>query len=258
MNKAPKISICVITKNESEKIAECLASVSWADEVILVDDFSEDDTVKIASQFHNVKIFQNKFEGFGQQKQFAVTKASNDWIFNIDADEVVTDDLKNEIQQRLSSEEKTYSAYFVRRLNLVFGKNKMDAFPGTIRLFNKKYTYYRGYVHERPIVEGLIGQLNSYLIHKSKAFTNYKAYFKTYVMRYSTFAAKDYYDRGRQITILNVIWYVVCIPFLVFLRDYVRKMKLKDGLDGLFISFCNAMMYALAYLKLIEIQKDKK
>ncbi len=132
------LSVCIITKNESNNIFQCLQSVRWADEIILVDDFSEDETVNIASQFQNVKIFKHKFEGFGQQKQFAVEQARNDWVFNIDADEIMTEDLQREILNVLNQKNNIFKGYSVRRLNYVFGKKKMDAFPVCSILFHPK------------------------------------------------------------------------------------------------------------------------
>ena len=105
-----KLSVCIICKNEDEVIEDCLKSVSWADEIIVVDSGSTDKTLEIAKKFTD-KVFFNKWPGFGRQRQKAEQLASNEWIFAIDCDEVVSTELKNEIQNLLKSGSMSLSAF---------------------------------------------------------------------------------------------------------------------------------------------------
>ena len=98
-----KISCVIIVFNEEQNIGRCLQAISWCDEIVIVDSGSEDRTLKICEEF-NCKIYHKNFCGYGEQKRFAVSLAENDWVFNIDADEVVAEELKNEILAELSKE----------------------------------------------------------------------------------------------------------------------------------------------------------
>jgi glycosyltransferase involved in cell wall biosynthesis len=114
------ISVCIITKNEAENIAACIRSVAWADEIIVVDNFSEDNTPQIAESL-GAKVYIEDWKGFGAQKNSAIHKASGDWILSLDADERVTDSLRIEIQQRLDLKN-SVSGYYIPRKNYFCGK----------------------------------------------------------------------------------------------------------------------------------------
>ena len=113
-----KISVIVITKDEEKNIAECLSSVKWADEIIVVDAESSDKTVTIAKKFTD-KVYLKKWEGYVKQKQYALSQAENDWVFSLDADERVTEELKNEIE---STGRTDVDGFRIRRRNFLFSK----------------------------------------------------------------------------------------------------------------------------------------
>lgn len=233
----------------------CLKSAMWAPEVIVVDDFSTDNTPKICLEFKNVQYLTNQFIGFGNQKNYAVSKAKNDWILNIDADEEVTSELKHEIQSALL-ESNPYSAFYVRRKNLWFGKYYTDSYPGPIRLFKKTHGHFRGYVHEKVEIIGKIGQLNRLLLHKPKSFESLREHYDTYAVKYAKFAAMDYLDRGERVTAMNAVWKIIFLPLLVFIREYVLKKRFILGKVGLYTSLCSSICYHKAYINLITYQKD--
>ncbi|MFH1239386.1 MAG: glycosyltransferase family 2 protein, partial [bacterium] len=173
------ISACIITKNEENDIRDCLESITWADEIILVDDGSTDKTLEIARQFTD-KIYQQAWLGYGKQKQLAVDKASGEWILSIDADERVTPELAEEIQLIAHSSSAT-SASADKQLTVngyeipfrFYFLNHLMRFGGCgrekhLRLFKKaKGRFDEQAIHEGIMVEGEISQLKNYMLHFS-------------------------------------------------------------------------------------------
>lgn len=255
---ALSLSACIITKNEEVKLPVCLKSIHWIDEVIVVDDFSTDSTPQICKQYKNVRFFQHAFDGFGFQKQRSVSYATYDWILNIDADEEATVELKDEII-RIVEGQLDLDGYTIRRANHCFGKIYIDGYPGALRLFRKsKGTFSNDFVHEHVQIVGTVGQIESCLNHRSAGFESYRNYLKRYVIKYANLAAYDYYQRGKRITPVNVLWKIGCIPCLVFIRELLVKSKWRQGFNGFFLSTCNAIMYLVAYVRLIRVQREKR
>jgi glycosyltransferase involved in cell wall biosynthesis len=256
----PKLSLsaCIITRNEQKKLPLCLSSLRWVPEVIVVDDYSSDDTPNICHSFKNVRYSTHKFEGFGIQKNYVLNLAANDWVLNVDADEIVTPELQIEIKDVLTGNT-PFSGFFVRRKNLWFGRYYTDSLPGALRLFRKSEgRFNQGYVHESVILDGKCGQLNGLLLHKPESFETFKKHYQIYALKYGKLAAKDYLQRGERITIWNALWKIILIPGLVFLREYFIKRKFLRGKAGLFVSLCNSICYHKAYLDLLNIQKNLK
>lgn len=160
------ISILVLTKNEEKMIDACLASVKWADEIIVIDSGSTDRTIEIAKKYTN-KIFQKEFEGYDKERNFAASKAKEDWIFYLDADERISAQLKEEV--RLAISDKLYAAYAVPRKNILLGKWQKHGgwWPDyQIRLFKRKALKgWKGELHEQPEFTGKLGYLENPLIH---------------------------------------------------------------------------------------------
>lgn len=162
-----KLSIVILTFNSEQYLKEVLTSCTFANEVIIVDSGSNDQTLHIAQAFANVKIFHQTWLGFGLQKQKGVEFASYDWIFVLDSDEIITEALKNEIIAILQNP--TCKGYFVPRLNYFFGKpiKHMGLYPdATLRLFNRKHGHFNdNSVHEKVIFEGKSETLSSPMTH---------------------------------------------------------------------------------------------
>ena len=248
------ISVSIITKNEAEKLAHCLRSVAWVDHVVVVDDYSDDDTQRLCERTENVTYYTRKFDGFGFQKAYALSLVESEWVLSLDTDEEVTDALKDEILAVIQSDE--CNGYYVRRANVTFGKISVDSFPGTLRLFRRTYgAFSQDFVHERVEVNGAVGQLNSLLEHRSTAFESFSNYYARYVIKYADFAAKDYYQQGRRVSWRNAVIKLFVIPIAVFLRDYLKKRKFTQGKAGLFISVCNGLTYYQAYRQLWRMQQ---
>jgi glycosyltransferase involved in cell wall biosynthesis len=252
------LSVCIITKNEQEKLPDCLKSVEWASEVILVDDFSEDDTPKISRSFANVHYHARRMEGFGFQKAHAVNLATHDWILNIDADERMSPELQTEIGRAITSAQDE-SGFRVRLQHFWFGTSQVDSYPGGLRLFRKSRGNFGPYfVHEKVDIDGPVGQLQEFLLHYPKSGENFENYYQKYVLRYSPLAARDYLARGRRVTVLNFLWRLALIPALVFVRDYLVKMKIRQGKIGLYVCVCAALSYQRSNWQLLRLQSREK
>ncbi|MGZ8151480.1 MAG: glycosyltransferase family 2 protein, partial [Methylovulum sp.] len=160
------LSVIIITKNEGAHIGSCLKSVLWADEIIVLDSGSEDDTVEICKQYTD-NVFITDWPGFGIQKQRALDKAQGDWVLSIDADEVVTTELRMEIENTLQQEQ--FNGYQIPRLSSYCGKQIRHGgwWPDyVLRLFRRNAGYFTdSLVHERIVVEGKAGKLTSPLLH---------------------------------------------------------------------------------------------
>jgi glycosyltransferase involved in cell wall biosynthesis len=164
-----RISCIIITHNESGNIRRCLEGVGWTDEIILIDSFSTDDTKKIASEFTD-RIFDLKWEGFGRAKEFARSRASGEWILSVDADEVVSEKLRDEIQKTAALDD-PLDGYFLPRRSNFLGRWIMGGgwYPDwVLRLFKKsKGNFTDRLVHEEVRVSGKTGYLTNDLLHYS-------------------------------------------------------------------------------------------
>ena len=170
-----RVTATIITKNEEENIKKCIESLKWCNEVVVIDSMSTDQTVAIAESL-GAKVFQHKFVRFGTQKRYATEKASNDWILSVDADEVVSPKLAEEIKNVLIFNDKFY--YQIRIQNFFLGKSLNFWFSKGqwhIRLFNRQFANFNeAKVHEKVTVNGEWGLLNNPLLHESyKSLSHY-------------------------------------------------------------------------------------
>ncbi len=160
------VSAFLIVLNEEEKIGRTLDSLNWVDELIVVDGGSSDRTIQICKQ-GEAKVFERPFDNFQNQKNYALSLTNHEWVFSIDSDEVVSEDLKNEILSVISSPG-SLDAYWVKRKNyflgkpLRFGRQSKDR---VLRLFRKKVGHFRGLVHEEVKISGKAGLLKNTLDH---------------------------------------------------------------------------------------------
>lgn len=248
-----KVSAVIITYNEELIIQETLSRLWWCDEIIIIDSGSTDKTVGICEQY-GCSVYYQPFKGFGEQKNHGVSKAKNDWILCIDADEVLTEELIDEIRKELATETIPYSGFSVPR-NLVF-MNKVfkygkEADSSIIRLFNKTKGKWDGaVVHEKVCLEGSVKQLNNKILHYS-----YKDYshFLDKINLYSTLGAQKLYAKnarkGKFITTLG-------LPFNFF-KYYLIDRNFMNGYRGFAWAVLNSIYHFMKYLKLREL-KDQK
>ncbi|MFA3781440.1 glycosyltransferase family 2 protein [Melioribacteraceae bacterium 4301-Me] len=248
MSKKNKLSVLIIAGNEEKNIKDCLESVKWADEIVLIDSESKDKTIEIAKQFTD-KIFIKKWEGFSPQRKYGLEKVSYDWVLSLDADERVSDELKNEIQRLLNSEPK-FDSYLIPRKNFFLGKHitSCNWSPDyQLRLFKKnKASVTNRKVHEGYYVEGERGKLKGKLIHythQSIAVTIDK------INYYSTLEAQEKFNK-KKVSCLDILIH----PFAAFFSHFILRRGFKDGIHGLMVSIIHAMTNILTYMKIWEIQ----
>jgi glycosyltransferase involved in cell wall biosynthesis len=246
----PKVSVTVITKNEGGNIAAALESVRWADEVIVVDAESTDDTTAIARRFTD-RVFVRAWAGYGDQKNFAASQASHDWILSLDADERVTPALADEVRAALATDPPC-QAYRVPRVTWHFGRwiRSTDWYPDhQLRLYDRRSGRWAGdRVHEALSVQGAIARLHAELRHFP--YRNLGDHLET-IDRYTTSAARQMHEGGRRSGLLQLAAY----PPLAFLRNYVARGGFRDGTAGLVVSVLNSYYVFLKYAKLWELQR---
>ncbi|CAI8352797.1 MAG: SPBc2 prophage-derived glycosyltransferase SunS [Flavobacterium sp. SCGC AAA160-P02] len=247
-----KITAIIPTFNEQERIKNSLKSAQFADEVIVIDSFSTDDTISIVKN-SNAILLQRKFDNFSKQKNYAIQQASHDWIVWIDADEVLTKDLQQEIKGAIENPNKNVGYYIYR---IFFFKGKKMRFTGTqndklIRLFNRKYCRYEGIVHEKIIANGKLGVLKNKILHYS--YISFDRYIVK-LNQHSALKAQELYDKGLSITPFHLI----IKPFARFIKHYFIKLGILDGFYGFVISFALSYGVLVRYIKLWNLKQNNK
>ena len=244
------LSICVICFNEEKNIRRCLGSLSWADEVIVVDSMSEDKTVEIAGEYTNT-VFQRSWTGYVDQKNFTLSKAHGDWILSVDADEKITPVLRDEILAEIIKHD-AKDGYRIPRRSYYQGRwiNHSGFYPDRqLRLFRRGRGSWIGQrVHERVQIQGSIGDLRNDLLHYP-----YNGVISGQIQtvdRFSSLIAEDMYERGKHYHILMLIFR----PFFKFVEVYFLKLGFLDGMAGLVIAVNSAHAMFIRYVKLREIE----
>ena len=245
-----KLTVTVITYNEGPHIVEALQSVSWADEIILVDSHSTDDTVERARPYAT-RVEVRDWSGYGIQKNHAAALASNDWILSIDADERVTPALAEEIQALLRSGPDA-AGYRVSRVSNYLGQwiRSTDWYPDYhVRLYHRRAARWSEHtVHESIDCEGRVERLRGELLHYP--YRNVSEHLAK-IDRYTTLVAEQWSAEGRR----SSAWRAVVYPRLAFLRNYVLRRGFLDGQTGLLVSLLNSYYVFLKYVKLFEMQR---
>ena len=245
------LSVIIITKNEAENIARCLESIAWAEEIIVLDSGSSDDTVKICRQFTE-NVYLTDWPGFGPQKQRALDKASHDWILSIDADEEVSEALKIEIQQAML--ENNVQGFEIPRLSSYCGRQIKHGgwWPDhVLRLFRRDAgRFSNDIVHERIMVAGVVKRLQTPLLHE--AFVNPEEVLNK-INSYSSLGAEKLYKKNRQsglgLALSHGLW--------TFFRTYFLKAAILDGPEGLMLAISNAEGSYYKYLKLHYLNNSR-
>ena len=245
-----KISVIIITKDEEKNIHDCLKSVDWADEIIVVDSESTDRTVELAKQFTD-KIFIRKWEGYVPQKRYALSLATNDWILSVDADERITPELKEEI---LNLSPADFSGFRIRRKNFLLKKEITSCGwekDYQLRLMRKdKSSFSDRLVHEKFIVDGKVGMLNSPMLHFT--FSSFAEYFSK-INHYSSLKAEELIEKKKRVG----AWTIFSHTFAAFFAFFIIKRGFKDGIYGLIISLLHSVSTMMNYIKLWELQNKK-
>lgn len=239
-----RISAVIIAKNEGYNLRKSLPKLSWCDEIIVVDDNSTDDTVEVALSFA-CKVYTRTFDGFGTQKRFGISHAVNDWILNIDADEVLSDELILEIQQTKEGMDIQAYELLIRHVFLgkVFNYGKESGYPH-LRLFNRLYgNFDEATVHEKVHIEGKIARLRGLVMHHSYRDLNH--YFEKF-NRYTEIGAEKLAAQGKK---RSLIACMASFP-LYFFKHFFLYRNFMNGWQGFVWSYLNAWYHTVKYLKL--------
>lgn len=248
----PKISVVVIAYNDEPNIKACLESVTWADELIVVDSFSTDGTTEISHQFTD-KVYQHEFQGFGKLRNDAMAHASHDWIFSLDTDERATDEVRLEINRILTAGP-TAEAYLIPRRNVFLGRwiKHCGWYPDyrQPQFFHSRHMRYReDLVHESFELDGRLGHFSSYV--EQYPFRNVDQYLMK-MDRYSSLMAQEMNKRGRRFHVHQLVSH----PAFTFIKMYLLRGGFLDGKPGLILSGLYAYYTFVKYAKLWEATRN--
>jgi glycosyltransferase involved in cell wall biosynthesis len=251
---AQKLSVYIICYNNEDKIKDCLESVKWAEDIVVLDSFSTDKTVEICRQYTD-RIYQEKFNGFGKLRNAALSYTKYDWILSVDTDERVTEDLKNEIFTLLDKGPGA-DAYYVPRKTFFLDKwiKHCGWYPDyrQPQFFNKnKMKYKDQLVHESYELDGKVGYMKEHVIQYP--FFSLDQYLVK-MDRYSSLRAKEMHEKGIKFNIFNLI----VNPLAMFFRMYVQKAGFMDGKEGFMLSLLYSYYTMIKYIKLWEKVKVNK
>jgi len=250
-SERPNISAFVITKNEASKIADCIESILWVDDIVIVDDFSTDETPDICRSY-NVKFVQHKFTGFKDQKSYAMSLTLHDWVLELDADERVSEVMRRSIISLNDEDMKKYSCFEFSRLTRFWGKwiRHASLYPDfKARFYNKlDGAWSEGNIHERFIPRGLTKKIYADIIHCQDL--DIHTYF-TRTARYSDMSAQELYARGKKVRLLHF----TLRPVYTFIYRYFFRLGFLDGVHGFVVAIVGAFGTFVKYLKLYELQK---
>ena len=245
-----KVSAIIITKNEEDNIRECLESLAWVDEIIVVDSDSSDHTVDICRQFTSL-VFSHDWLGYGPQKNLALGHATNEWVLSIDADERISNELRDEIITLLQDPQ--HAAYEIPRLSSYCGRFIRHGGwrpDFVLRLFRREQARFSDdLVHEKVVFKGQVGRLKNDLIHYS--FQNLDQVLAV-VNRYSTLGAVQKHKNGSSSGLTKAVLHGLGS----FITTYFLKAGFLDGKHGFMLAVSNGEGTYYKYLKLMELGRS--
>jgi len=256
MTRKHKLSAFIPVQNVEPIIRQCLDSITWVDEIFIVDAFSTDRTVEICKQYPNVKIVQHEYENSGAQRSWGMPQVAHDWVFIIDSDERCTPALRREIEKILSEEEIRYDGFLVPLKTMFFGKlqhhDRYLGYKGMRLVHRETYRHYTlRRVHSTLDVRhrSMIKAPGAFIIHEP--IRDFKKHIRK-MARYAQWAAEDMYEKGTR-----VHWYHFTLrPFYKFFNHYVFKLGFLDGIRGLILCSVAALAVFLKYYALFVLQNQ--
>lgn len=251
ITKAP-VTVCIIAKNEEKRLPECLDSIRWADEIVVVDDESSDKTIELAKSY-GAKVFQRKMDVEGRHRNYAYAQAKNQWVLSLDADERVTPALAEEIKNTVQNAN-GHSAFAIP-IKTFIGKRWIQGagyYPAPkVRLFLKdKFKYEDASVHPKMILDGTCGRLKGDVLHYS--CQNFGEFLGK-LNRETMLEAQKWVRDGRKVTLANSLRKTVDR----FLKNYFIKGGWNYGFQGFMMSYFHGLYQLLSYAKYWEMQNDK-
>ncbi len=244
------ISAIIVCFNEEDNIDDCLQSVTWCDEIVVVDSFSTDRTVEICRRYTD-RVFQRAWAGYRDQKAFAHSKATKEWVILVDSDERVPPELRAEIQEALRGHGSRYAAYAVPRVVYYLGRWwwRGGWYPDyDIRVFKRAQARWGGLdPHERIFVQGRVRRLRNPIHHYSyRDITDHLSR----INHFTSLSARELKESGQRWRWWNSIFH----PPFRFLRSFVWKRGFLEGAPGFFIAATAAFYVFLKYAKLRELE----
>jgi len=252
-----RLSVVVVTRNEEEILEQCLESVKWADEIIVVDSHSTDKTVEIAKRYTDkVFLVEKDVPDANINKNLGLEKATGDWILFLDADEIVTPELRAEIEEILKKDDKTFDGYLVLRKNLFLGKWMKHGgwwgYAANVELVRRGKGRWPVGMHQTLKVDGNVGYLKNPVIHNTqRSITQWI----TKMNEYTSVEAKELYKGNVEFKKERVVFF----PIAVFFRNYFIYRGYKDGFHGFVAAALAACYEFFRNVKLWENQlKNQK
>lgn len=249
------LSAIILAKNEGNIIRDCLGNLKWCDEIIVINDNSTDETVKIAEKM-GVKVYSRPLDNFSNQRNFGLSKANGEWVLFVDADERVSEALSFEISNIISNwtdgVENEYRGFYVSRIDILWGKELRhgESNRKLLRLARKNAGKWDGTVHEDWKINGKIGVLRNSITHYPHQTV---AEFLKEINFYTTLRAKELYSKKIRVNILSIILY----PSGKFISNYFIKKGLLDGIPGLMQALLMSFHSFLVRGKLWAMWNDK-
>jgi glycosyltransferase involved in cell wall biosynthesis len=253
MSERPRISGCIIAFNEEDRIDDCLASVEFCDEIVVVDSHSTDRTRERAAA-RGARVIERDWPGHVKQKEFTIRAAAHDWVLCVDADERVTPELRAEILQLREAGFPKHAGWNFPRKTFYLGQFIEHGlwYPDRqLRLFDKRRGKWSGHdPHDKAALEGSVGRLRGELLHYS--YRNFDDHLRT-IDKYTTIMAQGLHERGERASALDLVTH----PLARFVKGYFLKRGFLDGWRGLLVAFLAAHYARLKYAKLLVMQKTK-
>ena len=254
LSSRASVSAIIVCFNEEDRIQDCLESVSWCDEIVVVDAFSTDRTPEICRRYTD-RFIQHPWTGYREQKAFAHSQASNDWVLLVDSDERVSPELKREIMDSLALENGLYAGYAVPRLVHYLGRwwRRGGWYPDyDIRLFRReKATWGGAEPHEKILVDGPVRRLSHPLYHFS--YRNIDDHIAR-INRFTSISAQELRNGGTHWRLTDALFR----PAGRFCRSYILKRGFMDGFAGFYVAATAAVYVFLKYAKVWEIELEEK
>jgi glycosyltransferase involved in cell wall biosynthesis len=249
-----KLSAIVVCFNEEDNIGDCLESLRWCDEIIVVDSFSTDRTVEICRQYTD-RVIQREWHGYQDQKAFAHSQATGDWILVLDSDERASAELKEEIQQALSRDGNHYDGYAMPRLVFYLGRwwRRGGWYPDyKVRLFRRDRASWGGAEpHDKIIVEGKVRRLRSPIYHFS--YRDMDDHVQR-INRFTTLSSRELKRAGGRWRLIDAL----ARPAARFFRSYVLERGFLEGFAGFYVALTAAVYVFLKYAKVWELELEEK
>jgi glycosyltransferase involved in cell wall biosynthesis len=244
-----KISVVIITKNASKTISACLNSVAWADEIIVIDDYSDDDTIKIAKSRGAIVFKRELNNDFSSQRNFGIKKTKNNWVLFLDADEIIPTSLSKEIVRRLKFAPPNISGFYFFRKDYFINhwlNHGETAGVKLLRLAKKNYGLWQGKVHETWQIKGDTEQFKKPILHypHKDLATLYRK-----INHYTDIRAEELKEKNITTNLFEIIFY----PLAKFIQNYVFKKGYKDGTAGAVFALSMSFHSFLVRAKLWQI-----